>query len=42
MTDYASPQFECFTPEKDAEENLVIIQPIPENVRSVKKIWMIL
>lgn len=42
MTDYVSQQFECFTPEKDAEENLVIIQSVPDNVRSVKKIWMIL
>ena len=38
MADYANPQFECFIPEKDVEEILLILQPVPENVRGVKKL----
>ena len=36
MTDYVNYLFECFLPEKDLEENLLILQPVPENVRGVK------
>ena len=35
MPDYVNHQFECFISEKDEEENL---QPVPENVRGVKKL----
>ena len=38
MADYVNHQFECFIPEKDVEENLLILQPVPENVRGVKKL----
>ena len=38
MTDYVNHQLECFIPEKDVEENLLILQPVPENVRGVKKL----
>ena len=38
MADYVNHQFECFIPEKDVEENLLILQPVPENARSVKKL----
>ena len=36
MADYVNHQFECFIPEKDVEENLLVLQPVPENVRGVK------
>ena len=38
MADYVNPQFECFIPEKDVEEILLILEPVPENVRGVKKL----
>ena len=38
MADYVNHQFECFIPEKDVEENLLVLQPVPENVRGVKKL----
>ena len=38
MADYIIHQFECFIPREDVEENLLIIQPVPENVRGVKKL----
>ena len=38
MADYVNHQFEYFIPEKDVEENLLIQQPVPENVRDVKKL----
>ena len=38
MEDYVNHQFECFIPEKDVEENLLILQSVPENVRGVKKL----
>ena len=38
MTDYVNHQFKYFIPEKDAEENLLLLQPVPENVRGVKKL----
>ena len=38
MADYVNHQFEYFIPEKDVEENLLIQQPVPENVRGVKKL----
>ena len=38
MTDYVNHQFECFILEKDVEENLLILQPVPKNVRGVKKL----
>ena len=38
MADYVNHQFECFIPEKDVEENLLILQPVPENARGVKKL----
>ena len=38
MADYVNYQFECFIPEKDVEENLLVLQPVPENVRCVKKL----
>ena len=37
MADYVNHQFECFIPEEDVKENLVL-QPVPENVRGVKKL----
>ena len=38
MADYVNHQFEYFIPEKDVIENLLILQLVPENVRSVKKL----
>ena len=40
MADYVNQQFECFIPRKDVdvEVNLLILKPVPENVRGVKKI----
>ena len=38
MSDYVNHQFEHFIPEKDVEENLLILQAVPENVRGVKKL----
>ena len=38
MPDYVKHQFECFIPEKDVEANLLILQPVHENVRDVKKL----
>ena len=38
MADYVNHQFYFFIPEKDVEENLLILQPVPENVRGVKKL----
>ena len=38
ITDYVNHQFECFIPEKDVEENLLVLQPVPEIVRGVKKL----
>ena len=38
MADYANRQFESFISEKNAEENLLILQHVPENVRGVKKL----
>lgn len=38
IVDYVNCQFNCFIPEKDADENLIILQSVPENVRSFKKI----
>ena len=37
IADYVNHQFECFIPEKDVEENLLELQPVPKNVRGVKK-----
>ena len=37
MADYINHQFECFIPEKDVEENLLVLL-VPENVRGVKKL----
>ena len=37
MADYVNHQIEYFIPEKDSEINLLILQPVPENVRGVKK-----
>ena len=36
MADYSNHQFECFIPEKDIEENLLLLQSFSENVRGVK------
>ena len=38
IADYVNHQFECFIPEKDVEENLLVLQLVPENVRCVKKL----
>ena len=38
MADYVNHQFDYFIPEKNVEENLLILQPLPENVRGVKKL----
>ena len=38
IADYANHQFECFIPEKDVGEYLLILQPAPENIRVVKKL----
>ena len=38
MADYVNHQFDYLIPEKDVEENLLILQPLPENVRGVKKL----
>ena len=38
MAGYVNHQFEIFIPEKDVEENLLILQPVPVNVRGVKKL----
>ena len=38
MADYVNHQFECFILEKDVEENLLVLQPVPENVRGIKKL----
>ena len=38
MADYINHQFECFIPEKDVEENPLVLQLVPENVRGVKKL----
>ena len=38
MADYVNHQIECFVPEKNVEENLLILQPVPENFRGVKKL----
>ena len=38
MADYFNHQFECFIPEKDVEENLLILQSVSECVSGVKKL----
>ena len=38
LAHYIIHQFECFIPREDVEENLLILQPVPENVRGVKKL----
>ena len=40
MADYVNQQFECFIPRKDVdvEVNLLMLKPVPENVRGVKKL----
>ena len=38
MADYVNHQFECFILEKDVEENLLVLQPVPNNVRGVEKL----
>ena len=38
MADYANHQFESFISEKNAEENILILQHVAENVRGVKKL----
>ena len=38
MADYANHQFESFISEKNAEENILILQHVPENFRGVKKL----
>ena len=38
MADYVNHQFECFILEKDVEENLLVLQSVPENVRGIKKL----
>ena len=38
MADYVKHQFEWSISEKDVERNLLILQPVPENVRRVKKL----
>ena len=38
MPDYVNHQFEHFIPVKDVEENLLILNAVPENVRGVKKL----
>ena len=37
MVDYVNHLFEYFIPKKDVKENHLILQPVPENVRGVKK-----
>lgn len=39
MIDYVNQQFKCIIPEKDAYENLIILETVPENVRSFKKLF---
>ena len=39
MAGYVNRQFECFIPEMDAEENLLILQSVPENPRGVIKLY---
>ena len=36
IADYVNHQFECFIPEKVVEENLLVLQPVPDNIRGVK------
>ena len=38
MADYVNHQFKYLIPEKDVEESFLILQPVSENVRSVKKL----
>ena len=38
MADYVNHQFEWFIPEKDVKESLLVLQPVPENVRGIKKL----
>ena len=38
MADYPNHQFKYLIPEKDVEENLLILQLVPENIRGVKKL----
>ena len=38
MADYANHQFESFISEKNAEENILILQHVPEKYRGVKKL----
>ena len=38
IADYVSHQFECPVLEKDVEKSLLVLQPIPENVRGIKKL----
>ena len=38
MADYANHQFKYLIPEKDVEENLLILQLVPKNIRGVKKL----
>ena len=38
MANYVDHQFEYFIPEKDVVENLLILQPVPENVRGVTRL----
>ena len=38
MTDYVNHQFKYFIPEENVEENLLILQPVPENVWGVQKL----
>ena len=37
MVDYVNHLFEYFIPETDVKENHLILQPVPENVKDVKK-----
>ena len=38
MEDCVNHQFECFIQGKGVEENLLVLQPVPENIRDVKKL----
>ena len=38
MLDYVNHQFNCIISDKDADENFIIFQPVPENFRSLKKL----
>ena len=38
MTDYVNHQLKYLIPEEDVEENLLVLQPVPENVWGVQKL----